>query len=171
MKIFIFFTQKKMLTLLSSLLLISVLLCGCGNVTPIDCPFTDLGWETSEEELLVAKGNSLSTYASTYGGTTYTYEGFYMEQPGTLKYMYDGNGILMNVAWAYSTDDEQLLLELYNKIHADLEAAHGKSGYNTSNETNYGDVWELKEGNIILTVMITASNKALQLAYENPLSE
>ena len=152
-------------------ILLCMLLTGCNtNITPIDCPFTDLGWETTESELFDSLGEYTSSYASTYGGTTYTYNGTYYNKEGTLKYMYDDKGILMSVAWAYSAPDEASLLTLYNEIHSDLEATHGKSGYNTENATNYGDVWKLKEGHIILSVMLTNTNKALQIAYVNPLN-
>ncbi len=160
----------KGLASLLALILLASILTGCGEVTPIDCPFTDLGWETTEEELLAAEGEYLSTYDSTYGGLTYTYEGTYMNNPGILKYMYDTEGVLMSVAWAYSAADDESLLNLYNEIHANLEATHGKSGYNTTFIGNYGDVWELPEGDILLSVMATSTNKALQLAYVNPAS-
>lgn len=163
--------KKAILSYLAYPLLLCLLLSGCNkNITPIDCPFTDLGWETTEEELFAAQGESASSYASTYGGTTYTYQGSYYSKEGTLKYMYDDKGTLMSVAWAYSAPDEASLLALYNEIHSDLEKTHGKSGYNTENATNYGDVWKLKEGHIILSVMLTNTNKALQIAYVNPLN-
>lgn len=156
-------------------LLLCLLLCmhftACTKtITPIDCPFTDLGWETTESELFDSLGEYTSSYASTYGGATYTYTGSYYDKDGTIKYMYNDKGILMSVAWAYSAPDEASLLTLYNEIHSDLEATHGKSGYNTENATNYGDVWKLNEGHIILSVMLTNTNKALQIAYVNPLN-
>jgi len=144
---------------------------GCGNVEPIDCPFTDLGWETTEEELFEAKGDYLTSYKSTYGGTTYTYEGSYMDKKGTIKYMYDEDGILMNVAWAYGSTQEEELKELYDEIHSGIEEEYGESDYSPASSTNYGATWDLKEGNILLSVMITESNKALQIAYVNPLNE
>lgn len=162
---------RKTITTMLACSLLLILLCGCGNVEPIDCPFTDIGWETTEDELISAEGEYLSTYDSTYGGLTYTYEGSYMERTGTIKYMYDEKGVLMSVAWAYSATDDATLLELYNEIHGILEDEYGKSEYNTTEDTNYGDVWKMKEGHIILSVMNTDSNKALQIAYVNPLNE
>lgn len=152
-------------------LMICAVLYGCSKAEPLDCPYTDLDWDTTEKELFEAKGDYLSSYNSTYGGTTYTYEGSYMDKNGTIKYMYDEDGVLMNVAWAYGSTDEDELLELYNKLYDNLEESYGESGYHTSEENNYGDTWEMKEGNILLSVMNTPNNKALQIAYVNPLNE
>ena len=64
--------------------------------------------------------------------------------------------------------DADELRRLYDTIHADLVAVHGDSSYNNEKETNYGDVWYLEDGNIIISVMITGSQKALQFAYISP---
>lgn len=144
---------------------------GCGTTKPIDCPFTEHDWEITSEELIEAEGEYLTSYDSTYGGTTYTYDCSYLDKDGTIKYMFDEDGILMNVAWAYGSTDADELLELYEKIHDDIVENYGKSGYHTESSTNYGDTWEMKEGNILLSVMNTDSNKALQIAYVNPAHE
>lgn len=161
--------KKKLISIyLICLLMICLLTSGCAK-TPLSCPLTDFGWETTEETLLTSLGEAVSTYASTYGGTTYTYSSSYYSKNGTIKYMYDDNGVLKSVAWAYGASDEASLLALYDEIHSDLETTYGKSGYNTENATNYGDVWKLAEGHIILSVMLTSTNRALQIAYVNTL--
>ena len=88
--------------------------------------------------------------------------------PGTVKYMFDQDEKLASIAWAYGSDDADELYKLYDTIHADVVAAHGESGYNTQKETNYGDVWYLEDGNIIISTMVTDSQKALQFAYLSP---
>lgn len=148
-----------------------IILTGCKTAEPIDCPLTDLGWEITEEELIASEGEALSTYDSIYGGTTYTYDSIYKEKTGTIKYMYDEEGVLMSIGWAYGSDDEDELLELYNLIHDELVKAHGNSGYTANEDTNYGDVWKLDGGHIIISVVLTESNKALQLSYVSPLNE
>lgn len=160
--------SKKTTNVLISTFLAGILLCGCGDTEAIDCPYTDLGWDTTEEELFKQEGEYLTSYKSTYGGTTYTYEGSYMDKKGTIKYMYDEDGVLMNVAWAYSSNDADELKKLYNKIHENLVDQYGESGYQASATTNYGDTWDMDEGNILLSVMNTTNNKALQIAYVNP---
>lgn len=151
--------------------LTGALLSGCGETEAIRCPYTDIGWETTQEELFQKEGEYLSSYKSTYGGTTYTYAGSYMKKNGTLKYMYDEDGKLMNIAWAYGSDDAKELQDLYNKIHDNLVDEYGESGYQASASTNYGDTWDMDEGNILLSVMNTTDNKALQIAYVNPAHE
>lgn len=85
--------------------------------------------------------------------------------------MYDEDGKLMNIAWAYGSDDAKELQDLYNKIHDNLVDEYGESGYQASASTNYGDTWDMDEGNILLSVMNTTDNKALQIAYVNPAHE
>ena len=149
--------------------LFSIILCGCSPTkTVLVCPYTDVAWETTPEQLSSAKGDCLSSYASTYGGMTYTYDGIYLNRAGTLKYMYDNQNTLKSIAWAYSSDSGEELLALYEEMHADIVAQYGESGYNTNSIGNYGDVWKMDSGNIILSVMITETNKALQIAYVYP---
>lgn len=148
--------------------LVCGLLMGCGNKEPIDCPYTDLGWETTEEALFEAKGDYIEAYNSTYGGQTYTYEGSYMGRDGIVKYMYDEDGVLMNVAWAYSSDDAEELNTLYKELKAELEDEYGKSDQQVNENTNYGDIWRMKNGDIRMSTMITSSLKAIQIAYVNP---
>ncbi len=161
----------KTAALLLALILLSAVFSGCSNPEAIDCPFTDLSWETTTEELFHAEGTCDEPYNSTYGGLVYTYPSTYMDYQGTIKYMYDENNVLMSVAFAYDSEDADELKTFYDKLLSDIEKEHGKSSYNTNGVTNYGNVWELKEGHIILSVMLTNSNKALQIAYVNPLAQ
>lgn len=171
----LFHKKKRMFhkaaALLLALTLASAIFSGCGSTKAIDCPLTDLGWETTSEELFEAEGVCDEPYTSIYGGEVYFYPATYMDAEGTLKYMYDENDVLMSVAFAYSSESTEDLKTLYDKLLADVEKEHGKSSYETDHPTNYGCVWELKEGHIILSVMLTNSNKALQIAYVNPLAQ
>lgn len=168
-------TAKKLLKKTALLALTSSLLFslwGCSEKEPIDCPYSDLGWETTEDELFAAEGDYVSSYDSTYGGLTYTYEGSYKDRDGVLKYMYDEEGVLMSIAFTYSSTSDEDLQEFYDELHSELVDTYGESGNkDTSNSTNYGDVWRMDEGHIILSVMITDSNKALQIAYVNPANQ
>lgn len=164
-------TCRKRHLLITGILCTGTILHGCGSTQAIDCPFTELGWDTTQEELFEAEGDYLSSYDSTYGGTTYTYSCTYLDKEGTIKYMYDEEGTLMNVAWAYGSTDSDELKELYDTLHDDIEDEYGESEYQASGVANYGDTWEMKEGNILLSVMDTDTNKALQIAYVNPAHE
>lgn len=163
--------KKKIISSCLALSFAAALLFGCGrgaSSTLPDCPFSDLKWSSSVKDMEKTEGTDHETYDSVYGGTTYTYEKEYQGVSGTVKYMFDEDKNLANIAWAYSSDDTDELYQLYEKIHADVVAAHGESGYNTQKETNYGDVWYLEDGNIILSTMVTDSQKALQFAYLSP---
>ena len=169
------FSASRCLSGFAFALLLTGILSACGEKKTIDCPFSDLSWETTTDELFKAEGECEEPYASTYGGLVYTYPASYMGYDGIIKYMYDENDVLMSIAFAYGSDqDAELeageLKEFYDKLVSDIEKDHGKSDYDTDKPTNYGKVWELKEGHIILSVMLTDSNKALQIAYVNPLN-
>ncbi len=147
------------------------LLAGCGAVATSsepDCPFSELKWSSSIKDMKSAEGTDYETYDSVYGGTTYTYDKEYLGASGTVKYMFDEDDKLASIAWAYGSEDADELYALYDTIHTDLIGTYGDSGYNTSKETNYGDVWYRDEGNIIISTMVTDSQKALQYAYLSP---
>ncbi len=162
--------NKQILCILFALLaLLSLTGCGSrGSTTLPDCPFSDLKWASSVKDMEKIEGKEHETYDSVYGGTTYTYPKEYEGVTGTVKYMFDDKNRLACIAWAYSSENTDELYRLYEKIHGDMEAVHGDSGYNTNKATNYGDVWYLDEGNIIISTMVTESQKALQFAFLSP---
>ncbi len=148
-----------------------LLISGCGQVNPqkeLDCPFSDMDWTSTTADVFAIEGEDYSTYDSIYGGITYSYLKEYQGYDGTIKYMYNDEDKLMCVAWAYGSDNIDEILTLYNEIHATVVEQYGESGYQTDQSTNYGDVWHLEQGNIVISVMATSSNKALQYSYLNP---
>lgn len=153
--------------LLVACLLLAVLPAGCGKQA-LACPYDELGWETDEKALAAAKGECKDTYASTYGGETYPYAGSYLGREGTVKYMYDEKGQLACVAFAYGSEDASEIEAFYKELTEKTEAAYGKPDYEPKEATNYGKKWELENGRIIISVMMTDTNKALQIAYIHP---
>lgn len=133
------------------------------------CPFSALTWESSYEDMTALEGNEYESYDSVYEGTAYTYSKEYLGRTGTVKYMFDAENRLMCMAWAYSTDSIDELGEVYDTIHEQVVDAHGESGFDNANSTNYGDVWYLESGDILITAVTTDSETALQYAYLNPL--
>lgn len=163
--------KKKYIRFCLTLTTAAALFCGCGSGQTAklpDCPFSELTWESTVKDMEQTEGTEHETYDSVYGGTTYTYEKEYLGVCGTVKYMFDENEALASIAWAYGSEDADELYRLYETIHEDVVTAHGESGYNTDKETNYGDVWYLEDGNIIISAMVTDSQKALQFAYLSP---
>lgn len=162
-------TRKIRCIFLSLLMVLSLTGCGSRASTTLpDCPFSELKWASSVKDMEQIEGTDYETYDSVYGGTTYTYAKEYQGVAGTVKYMFDDRKRLACIAWAYGSENADELYGLYETIHADVVSAHGESGYNTQKETNYGDVWYLDDGNIIISTMITESQKALQFAYLSP---
>lgn len=163
--------KKKILSLALTLSLAASLLAGCGSKasdSQPDCPFSELKWSSSVKDMEKAEGSDYETYDSVYGGTTYTYPKEFKGSEGTVKYMFDDKERLSGIAWAYGSEDADELYGLYDDIHKDLIDTYGDSGYNTDKETNYGDVWYREDGNIIISTMVTDSQKALQFAYISP---
>lgn len=154
------------------LILLAAIACftGCagGKEQAAVCPFSDLTWEASPEDVIASEGEDYQTYDSIYNGSTYTFPKRYLDQDGTVKYMFDDKDALMCFAWTVQSEDETALQALYDEIHAQLVKAYGESGYSTDKSTNYGDVWHLAQGDIVLSVMNTASQKALQYSYTHP---
>ncbi len=134
-----------------------------------DAPFTSLTWENNIDDMISAEGDSFSTYDSVYGGLCYTYPKKYEDREGTVKYMFDDQDRLMCVAWTCSCEDESELFALYQSITDSVNERHGESGYQADHPGNYGNVWYLESGDIVLSTMVTSELKALQYAYLHPL--
>lgn len=159
------------LLLINILLLCSLTACGRKKEAEpeLDCPFTDLGWNSTVDDVLSAEGDDYSTYDSLYGGLCYTYPKEYEGHAGTVKYMFNEDDKLMSVAWAYSAENADEIEALYDTISTSITAKYGKSGLDADGVGNYGGVWYLESGDIILTTMITSETQALQYAYLHPL--
>lgn len=139
------------------------------TVPALNCPFTEMSWSSTTEDILAAEGADYAAYDSVYGGICYTYPKVFEGYEGTVKYMFNENDKLMCVAWAYNgTDDEESLFSLYNIINDSVIDMYGESGYDGNGVGNYGNVWYLESGDIVLTTMLTSDNKALQYAYLHP---
>lgn len=168
--------HKKLLSIALTVLAISSLaLTGCRKEAAelkLDAPFTEASWDSTKEDIIAEEGDDYETYDSVYNGETYTYDKKYENKDGTVKYMFDDKDKLMCVAWAYGSTDTQELEDLYTKINDDMTDEHGDSGYSTEEEknsiNNYGNIWYLDTGDIIISAMVTEENKALQFAFLHP---
>lgn len=160
-------TKKHLKLMIVTLLLTALLFSGCGFSSGyIKCPLSDVALGSSLEDVIAAEGEDYTTYDSVYGGTTYTYPKTYQKADGTIKYMFDEEDELVCIAWAFNgNEDSDAMYDLYDTIHQEVEDKYGESGNATTGENNYGDRWQLDGGNIIISTMVTDSNKALQYAY------
>lgn len=163
--------QKRFLLLcICSLLIVTAVSCGYSKETPSPVsPFTEIGWEDTSADVIDLEGDNFTTYDSVYGGTCYTFPKEFEGCQGSVKYMFDDKERLMCIAWAYGCQSDEELLALYETINTSLNDTYGESGYSADHPGNYGNVWYLDSGDIVLTTMITTDNKALQYAYLHPL--
>lgn len=154
------------------LLLSLTLLTACSEERPSAAqtiaPFSDMNWESTVEDILASSTEPYDSYDSVYGGLCYTFPCPYQDKEGIVKYMLDENDRLLCIAWTFSATSSDELQSLYQSIHGQLQEQYGDGGYNTDAGTNYGDVWYLESGDIVLTAMDTSENKALQYAYLHP---
>lgn len=156
---------------ISVLLLISMAfsLFGCssgsGNVI---CPFTEITWESTLEDVQTSEGELLESYPSTYNGTTYAYDKEYLGLSGRIKYMFDSEENLKSIAWTYLPKSKEDLENVYTELVNQTIKLYGKSGFDSDMTTAKGQVWYLEGGNIMIGVMSTGVNEAIQYQYFHP---
>lgn len=150
------------------LIIVACFLTGCGNIPSATCPFTDISWNDSLEDVTALEGEPSQTYPSVYNGSVYIFPKKYQSWDGNIKYMFDNKNKLMCISWTYNADSATMVKEIYQSIYEQLETSYGESGYSTSSSSNYGDVWYLDAGDIILSVVSTDTQNALQYSYLNP---
>ena len=69
------------------LIAMCLFICSCGQSKKAECPFTEITWENTLDEVLALEGEPLDSYPSTYSGTTYTFSKDFHDMSGT-KVMY-----------------------------------------------------------------------------------
>lgn len=144
-------------------------LSGCSaKKETVSCPFTEITWESTLEDVQSLEGELLESYPSSYKGTTYVYEKEYDGMAGSIKYMFDDQNQLRSMAWVYlPTSNEDL-----EKVYADLVSRttkwYGDSGFDSDLVTAKGEVWYLEGGNVLIGVMSTGINEAIQYQYFHP---
>ncbi|GEM_PF-560266 len=161
--------KKKIISLVLSAAIAVLTLSGCTSKTP-NIPFTDdsIGWKSTENDVFALEGKDYETYSSIYGGPTYTFPKTYLDQDGTIKYMFDDKNKLVSVSWTYTADTPEEINDMYARLQEPLLAEYGESGFNQGAASSAGDVWYLEDGNIILYTMLTSELNALQYSYLSP---
>lgn len=161
---------KKAFCLLPVLTGCFLLLLGCSKkAESVECPFTEITWESTLEDVWALEGEeALDSYTSIYYGMTYTYEKEYMGLPGTVKYMFDDENRLMSMAWLYIPESDEDLDKVYDTLQRETEKLYGESGFDADQGTARGEVWYLEDGNILIGVMSTGVNEAVQYQFFHP---
>lgn len=154
-------------TIMITLFLLSII--GCSEQKEhVSVPFTEITWNSTLEEVQSKAGELLESYPSSYKGTTYVYAKSYDGMNGTIKYMFDADNHLKSMAWLYLPSSDQDLEDVYSKLVSQTTKWYGDSGFNSDLVTAKGEVWYLEEGNILIGVMSTGINEAIQYQYFHP---
>ncbi len=144
-------------------------LCGCSSVSrEVTIPFTEITWESSAEDVQALEGELQDSYYSSYKGTTYVYEKEYLGLSGSIKYMFDDEEKLMSMAWLYLPESDEDLEIVYADLVKQTNKLYGKSGFDSDMNTAKGEVWYLENGNILIGVMSTGVNEAIQYQFFHP---
>lgn len=159
-------SYRKALLLFTTLLFI-ICTQGCKkDVQVITCPFTEITWDSSLEDIQETAGKLLETRDSVYDGKSYLYAKEYKGYDGTVYYIFDDKEALVSMAWGYAGTSTKELEDLKGKIYNELVETYGECNYDT--ELGGGSVWYTDGGNIVLFSIDTAEYKALQLNYVHP---
>ena len=162
--------MKQSKNLVASLLLLTfVLSCvGCGSKKEVTCPFTEITWENTLEDVQALEGELQDSYYSSFKGTTYVYEKEYLGLKGSIKYMFDAEDNLRSVAWLYLPESKEDLENVYADLVKQTNKLYGESGFNSDMSTAKGAVWYSEGGNILIGVMSTGVNEAVQYQFFHP---
>ena len=144
-------------------------LLGCtASKKDVTCPFTPITWTSTLQEVQSLEGEPIDSYFSSYNGTTYVYNKEYLGLSGTIKYMFDDNEKLMSMAWLYLPETDEEMEKVYTKLCNQTNKLYGKSGFSSDMTTAKGEVWYLEGGNILIGVMSTGINEAIQYQFFHP---
>lgn len=155
--------------LFSLVILLLLILAGCKDAgkTQTIAPFSNANWESTPQELAALHGGDADTALSVYGGNSYLYPITWLEQEGTVKYMYAENDQLVSIAFYCEADTLENLTNLYDTIRSQASQDYGNSIV-TTNQDNLGDRWIRSEGNVILAAFWNKESCALQYSFLHP---
>lgn len=160
-------THKFIASLMLLTMLLSLLGCGSSN-KEVTIPFTEMTWENTLEEVQAYEGELQDSYYSSFKGTTYVYEKEYLGLKGSIKYMFDDEENLRSVAWLYLPESKEDLEDVYADLAKQTDKNYGKSGFDSDMGTAKSQVWYLEGGNILIGVMSTGVNEAIQYQFFHP---
>ncbi len=161
--------HRSILSIILLTVFMSLVVTACGKKTDsAPAPFSKLTWDTTYDEMIASEGKETNSYDSVYNGTTYAYDGSYLNHDGSIKYMYDDKEKLACISWEYTAKSPEDLDKVYKELLKNLTDEYGESGYQSGNNTNSGNVWYRKEGNIILSSVSTKNINAILCSYLSP---
>ena len=147
------------------LTVLSFVLTGCGRSKSLaGCSFSELGWDSTTEEMIAVEGDKYDTYDSIYKGITYTYPKVYLDTPGMIKYMYDDSDRLCNISWSYTGESAEDVGRAYDGVCADIEKTFGK-GNDDDGVGNRSRIWVTDSGTIMVSSVTTSDTNVMQIAF------
>lgn len=164
------YPRAKRFALMMIFIVMTLALTGCiseQSKSETVCPFSTLTFESSVDDMIKTEGDSYETYDSIYQGITYTYKREYLGYPGDIKYMFDGEGKLCNISWAYTSGDAESVKEVYEAVLKDTENIRGE-GVKDDGIGNYCTMWKGEAGSVILSGVLTSDVTVMQIAYMSP---
>ena len=87
---------RKVVCLALILVMSASCLFGCGKKEVI-CPFTEIKWDNSAEDIFALEGEDYEEGESLYYGDSYIYSKEYKGFDGTVQYMFDEKGKLASI--------------------------------------------------------------------------
>ena len=159
---------RKVVCLALILVMSASCLFGCGKKEVI-CPFTEIKWDNSAEDIFALEGEDYEEGESLYYGDSYIYSKEYKGFDGTVQYMFDEKGKLASMVWLYSSEDGDEIFDLYKEITNELTNEYGEGGLDSAFASQVGgNVWYLEGGNIILMASLVEDYKAVQFSFVSP---
>ena len=161
-------SMKRLIPLLTALMLLFSLM-GCGKTAAVEettsgCPFSTLTWDATVDDMTLLEGEKYETYDSIYHGLTYTYQKDFLGYTGMVKYMYDADGRLCNMSWAYTGTDAEDVAKVYEDVCADAATRFGE-GIADDGVGNRGQTWVTKAETIMVNAVMTNDTNVMQIAF------
>ena len=82
--------------------------------------------------------------------------------------MFDDENNLRSIAWLYLPESKEDLENVYTELSNQTTKLYGKSGFDSDMTTATSKVWYLEGGNILIGVMSTGVNEAIQYQFFHP---
>lgn len=159
---------RKVLCLAFILVMSTSCLFGCGGKEVV-CPFTEIKWENTVEDIFALEGENYEEGESLYYGDSYVYPKEYKGYNGTIQYMFDEKDKLACMVWLYSSESHDEVFGLYEEITKELTDEYGEGGLDSAFASQVGgNVWYLDGGNIILMASLVDEYKAVQFSFVSP---
>lgn len=157
-------------TICLALILVMSIACLSGCTTKeVICPFTEIKWDNTVEDIFALEGEDYEEGESLYYGDSYVYPKEYKGFDGTIQYMFDEKDNLACMVWLYSSDSHDEIWNLYEEITNELTEEYGEGGLDSAFASQVGgDVWYLDGGNIILMASLVDEYKAVQFSFVSP---